>query len=277
MTAMQNLDIKAIARLIEQVAAAEAMPHWRNLAAGDIVEKNGPDDVVTVADKAVERVLTRQLAALLPGSDVVGEEAVHADPGLLARLRQPGMVWVIDPIDGTSAFARGEAGFAVMVALIVDGDPVAGFLHAPALGQTTYAMRGEGAWQGPSQATAVRLPRPAAATGLSDLVGIVGTRAFSDARRSAVVAQARHFKSLGPNSGCAGIDYLELAAGRVDFALYSKSEPWDHLPGLAILTEQGFGYSRFDGSPYRPGDNTGGLLVSASATLLAPLRDVLLG
>ncbi len=274
---MADLDIQATARLIETVAAAEAMPRWRNLAAGDIVEKDGPDDVVTVADQAVERVLTQQLAALLPGSDVVGEEAVHANPGLLQRLRRPGAVWVIDPIDGTSAFAKGEPGFAVMVALIVDGEPVAGILHTPALGQTTYAMRGGGAWQGASAATARRLPPPVAVTALDEMVGIVGKRAFTPEKRTSVLAQARQFKALDGNSGCAGIDYPELAAGRIHVALYSKSEPWDHLPGLAIVAEQGFRYARHDGSPYRPGDNTGGLLVVSNPAQWDHVRDVLLG
>jgi fructose-1,6-bisphosphatase/inositol monophosphatase family enzyme len=273
---MTHLDIKAIARMIEAVAAAEAMPHWRNLSAGDIVEKAGPEDVVTIADQAVETVLTKVLADALPGSDVVGEEAVHANPALLDRLRQPGAVWVIDPIDGTSNFAKGEPGFAVMVALIVDGEPVAGVLHAPAIGQTTFAMRGEGAWQGAAAATAIRLPRPHPVTGVGQMVGIVGKRAFSSEKRNAVLDKARHFKALRGNSGCAGIDYPDLAAGRVHVALYSKTEPWDHLPGLAILTEQGFSYARHDGSPYRPGDNSGGLLVVSSPNHWQQVRDILL-
>lgn len=274
---MALIDLAAAVDLVKAAAAEEAMPRWRNLAAGDIVEKNGPDDVVTVADQRVEAVLTDRLRTLLPGSDVVGEEAVHADPGLLARLRDRGAVWVIDPIDGTSNFAAGDPGFAVMVALILDGTPVAGILHAPAMGRTTFALEGDGAWDGRDGARAQRLARPAPVTHLGEMIGIVGKRAFTTQRRDAVLAQRAHFKDLRPNSGCAGIDYPELAAGHIHFAVYSKSEPWDHLPGLAILAEQGFHYARHDGSPYLPGDNTGGLLVSPNAALWPALRDVLLG
>lgn len=270
------IDIAAIAAMIEGVAAAEVLPRWRNLAAGDIVEKNGPDDLVTVADKAVEEILTERLRAALPNSDVVGEEAVHAEPGLLRRLREPGLVWVIDPIDGTSSFARGEPVFSVMVALLCDGEPVAGVLHAPALGHTTYAARGEGAWRRETGATALRLPRPEPVAGLGDMIGIVGKRAFADDRRAGILARAGRFKALRGNSGCAGIDYPDLARGHVHVALYSKSEPWDHLPGLAIVAEQGFHYARHDGSPYAPGDNTGGLLVTSSAVHWQAVRDALL-
>ncbi len=273
---MRTIDIAAIAAMIEAVAAAEVLPRWRNLATADIVEKNGPDDLVTVADKAVEDVLTHRLRAALPGSDVVGEEAVHADPRLLDRLRCPGSLWVIDPIDGTSSFARGEPVFSVMVALLRDGEPVAGVLHAPALGHTTYAARGEGAWRREMGGPAVRLPRPAPVTGLTDMIGIVGKRAFADDRRAGILARAGRFKELRGNSGCAGIDYPDLARGHVHVALYSKSEPWDHLPGLAIVAEQGFHYARHDGTSYVPGDNTGGLLVTSSAEHWQGVRDALL-
>jgi fructose-1,6-bisphosphatase/inositol monophosphatase family enzyme len=272
---MKTLDTEAVGRLIREVAAEEALPRWRNLAAGEIVEKNGPDDLVTIADRAVEVQLTRRLGDLLAGSDVVGEEAVHANPSLVGRLRQPGRVWVIDPIDGTSSFARGEPGFAVMVALLVDGDPVAGWLYAPVTDELTYAARGEGAWQ-ETPSGLVRLERPVDVRRLADLRGMVGKRAFADERREAVLAKGTHFMALEPNTGCAGLDYPLLAAGRYHFALYNKSEPWDHLPGLAILIEQGFHYARHDGSPYLPGDNTGGLLVAPNAELWRPLRDILL-
>jgi fructose-1,6-bisphosphatase/inositol monophosphatase family enzyme len=272
---MPTIDVEAVLRIIREAAADEAMPRWRNLAAADVIEKAGPDDLVTVADRAVEAVLSRRLEALLPGSRAVGEEAVHTEPRLLGRLREPGATWVIDPIDGTGNFASGEPGFAVMVALVIDGAPVAGWLHAPALDQSTFAARGEGAWQQTTGAPE-RLPRPAPVTSLAQMSGMVGRRAFTAERRAAVLAGAAVFKALGPNTGCAGLDYPLLAAGVCHFALYGKSEPWDHLPGLAIVAEQGGHYARHDGSPYRPGDNTGGLLVAPSAGMWGPVRDALL-
>ncbi len=271
------IDIDAVTRLMHEVAATEAMPRWRNLGTGDIVEKTGPDDLVTVADRAVEAVLSRRLVELLPGSAVVGEEAVHADPRLIERLRAPGHVWVIDPIDGTSNFAKGDPGFALMVALIEDRVPVAGFLHAPALGDTTFAARGEGVWHASGGKPAVRMTRPDPRKGLGALSGMVGKRAFTPERRAEVLARAPRFKSLTPNTGCAGLDYPLLATGRCDFVLYGKTEPWDHLPGLAIVSELGFHYARLDGSAYAPGDNTGGLLVASHAEIWTELRDALLG
>ncbi|MGK5643401.1 inositol monophosphatase family protein, partial [Streptomyces sp. URMC 126] len=69
----------AVGEAVRQAAAAEVMPRFRSLAAHEISEKTGPQDLVTVADRLAEEHLTASLTALLPGSAVVGEEAVHAD------------------------------------------------------------------------------------------------------------------------------------------------------------------------------------------------------
>ena len=69
--------------------------------------------------------------ALLPGSAVVGEEAVAADPAMLDRLRDGGAVWLVDPVDGTANFAAGRGPFAVMVALLRERRTAAGWILDP--------------------------------------------------------------------------------------------------------------------------------------------------
>src|SRR5689334_12949265 len=107
--------LAAVEDAIRAVVAEEVLPRWRKLSDGDVVEKNGPNDLVTIADRRAEERLTERLTALLPGSVVVGEEAVSADASVLQRLGGDAPVWVIDPIDGTAAFVRGEDGFATLV------------------------------------------------------------------------------------------------------------------------------------------------------------------
>ena len=261
-------------RILAEVAAAEVMPRWRNLASGDVVEKTGPDDLVTVADREAEIALTSRLAALLPGSAVVGEEAVAADATVIDRLRGSGPVWVIDPIDGTQGFAAGEPDFTLMVALVEDGRATAGWILAPALGTGLYGGTGTGAWTTGKEGTG-RLPRPSVPAAASALIGLLGKRNITPERRAELQAKERLFGALDPVI-YAGIDYMRLAKGEAHFALYSKSEPWDHLPGLAILSALGFYGAKHDGSPYRPGDNTGGLLVAPDEASFAEIRRLLL-
>ena len=132
---LSSAALHTIAAAAETAAATHALPLWRNLGDGDVTTKSG-EDPVTVANHAVEHALMADLSALMrrgdiPAGRIIGEEAVYADPRLLDSLAGPGTHYIIDPIDGTRPFVRGEGGWGVMIALINDGVPVAGWLHDP--------------------------------------------------------------------------------------------------------------------------------------------------
>lgn len=110
-----------VEEVIRQAAAAEIMPRFRQLAAHEIDQKSGPHDLVTDADRKAEEFLTEALTALLPGSVVVGEEAVHADPASYGAIGGTAPVWIVDPVDGTRQFVHGDSGFCTLVALVLDG------------------------------------------------------------------------------------------------------------------------------------------------------------
>jgi fructose-1,6-bisphosphatase/inositol monophosphatase family enzyme len=98
---------------------------------------------------------------------------------------------------------------------------------------------------------------------------------MSDARRAAIKSRGDAFGAL-QNVSCAGLDYPRLLEGSAHFAIYNKSEPWDHLPGLALASELGFVFSKHDGSAYKPGDNAGGLVIAPSAHVAQDIRRLLL-
>jgi len=104
-----------------------AFGQFRRLA-GDSVHLKGHLDLVTVADREVERFLTDGLLRIFPQDGVFGEEGA-AVPG------RSGRNWVIDPIDGTLNFVRGSEQWAVSVGLFQDGRPQFGIIHAPARDQ----------------------------------------------------------------------------------------------------------------------------------------------
>ena len=272
---MINVDIQRVAEIVRNVAAEEALPRWRNLGQGDITEKAGPDDLVTVADRAVEIALSRQLVDVLPGSRVVGEEGVHADPRRLDLFKCDAPIWVIDPIDGTSAFAKGSPDFAVMVGLVEKGELVAGWILAPVTGDFVCGRRSEGVWRS-SGSGFQRLPRPARLENISGMCGFTG-RKLMTAERQARIDAARHRFARIDAAICAGIDYARLLGGAAHFALYAKTEPWDHIPGLALAAEQGFHIAKHDGTPYHPGDNTGGLLIAPGRKSWAEIHALLIG
>ena len=100
------------------------------------------------ADVASEARLTRLLRDYLPGSQVVGEEAVAERPEVLDLVGGSDPVWLVDPVDGTANFAAGRKTFAVMVALVHKGAILACWVHEPTLERTAVAEAGGGAWLG---------------------------------------------------------------------------------------------------------------------------------
>ena len=141
-----KVDIDAVAGLMRAVAEAEILPRFRSLDDRESWEKRS-GAVVTVADERAEAALSDGLAAILPGAGIVAEEASETAPETLDALGRPGPVWIVDPIDGTANFAEGKACFAVIVALAVDGETVAGWIYDPVAGSAAVAERGAGAWR----------------------------------------------------------------------------------------------------------------------------------
>ena len=254
-----QLDAARVARMISEAAAIEIVPRFRNLAEGDIRQKSTPDDLVTVADEAMERRLSAVLRDLLPGSVVIGEEAAAADPAVHNLIGGADPVWVIDPIDGTSNFAAGWPAFGVIVALVSGGETLMGWIHDPNAGHTAIAERGSGAWLEGQRLT---IAAPGARGALR---GAMATKFFAPALREQLDAKRSRF-SRHRQSHAAG-DYVELVRGTLDFALYQRTLPWDHAAGVLLHAEAG-GYSaRLDGTPYRPLHRDGGLLLAPDRPL----------
>lgn len=131
---------------VRKAAAQEIMPRWRRLADHEVDRKSGPHDLVTDADRQAELYLTEALSALLPGSVVVGEEAVHANPASYEGIRGEAPVWIIDPVDGTRQFVHGDTGFCTLVALALGGVVHASWTFAPVHEELATAVRGQGAF-----------------------------------------------------------------------------------------------------------------------------------
>jgi len=265
-----NIDMDAITRLIRDVAASAVMPHWRTLRPEAISQKTGPNDLVTIADKACELALTQTLTRLYPQSQCVGEEATALDPGRLRWFQTDAPLWVIDPIDGTFAFAHGKAEFAMMLALVEKGVLQAGWIYMPVQDDLYVAERGGGAWRVQGDTT-TKLQPWAGESCAAALTGIIGSHFFADPQNADFLQQCGGFKKI-INTVCAGHDYAALLRGEAQFSLHKKSMPWDHLPGLMLCGELGFVATKQDGSPYYPGDITGGLLVASGAAALAQVQ-----
>ncbi len=130
---------------LEQIvreAGRIAMASWPGDGHAPDVWEKSPGDPVSEVDLAVDAFLRRELSALLPSAGWLSEETADA-PDRLAD----GLIWLVDPIDGTRDYVRGRRGWAVSVALISAGRPLLGMLSAPAQGQFWHGESGQGSWR----------------------------------------------------------------------------------------------------------------------------------
>ncbi|MET0137261.1 MAG: inositol monophosphatase family protein [Sphingobium sp.] len=258
MTILSGDQIGAVNQLLRDVARDIVMPRFQNLSSEDVKEK-AADDLVTIADQESEERLAERLVHILKGSTVVGEEACAADPSVQDRIGD-GAVWIIDPIDGTGNFAAGRAPFGLMVALAVDGDVEAGWMFDPLGNRMCHAVRHQGAFidgeRVHSQGSGADIP----VAGISLL--------FMDQdKRKRTIERANGRLTMVDIPRCAAEQYPRVVLGQNDLALFERTLPWDHAPGVLFLTEAGGAARRADGSPYRVTDKRTGMLAAATPAL----------
>lgn len=258
-----------VATILRQAAAEAILPRYRKLLAGDIEEKT-PGEVVTVADREAEQIVSPQLAALLPGSRVVGEEAVATNPALMDGLDE-GYVWLVDPLDGTANFVAGSSAFAVMVALLQDGRAIASWLLDPVSGQLSVASRGDGAFIDGIRVRASTVSLPA-----SECRGSVLTRFLPEELKEKVKVSSASLAEVLPGAKCAGVDYPSIIQGTQNFLMFWRLLPWDHAPGALLVEEAGGHVARLDGSEYQPSDQRPGLLVGQNRDVWDAIKGTLL-
>lgn len=253
--------MREVTALINEVAAELILPAFQNSITLEAWEKER-GEVVTAVDQEVERRISARLRKLRPSSIVIGEEACSDDPDLLARIGDED-VWLLDPLDGTRNFATGREPFAVMLAHLKGGQPVAAWILHPLPGRMIVAEQGAGAWDGEQ-----RLRCRTEARHLSEATAIVSD-AFIPADRACWLGRLR--TKLGearPTRRCAGDEYPRLADGSLDLLLYWRTLPWDHAAGTLLVREAGGCVRQLDGSDYAPARASPGLVSCATAELM---------
>ncbi|WP_406180007.1 inositol monophosphatase family protein [Streptomyces canus] len=257
---------------VRKAAAAEVMPRFRRLAAHEVDQKAGPHDLVTDADRLAERYLTETLGALLPGSVVVGEEAVHANPASYEALQGDTPVWIVDPVDGTRQFVHGDSGFCMLIALARSGVLLASWTYAPARDQLATAIRGRGAFLDGERLYA-GVPDPGrdlqVATSHPDYTTDEQKRGLLGLWTDGVAPRA---------CGSAGLEYLAVARGESDAVAFSWEAAWDHAAGLLLVEEAGGTHLTLTGEPFRiKGGNTLPFTAARDAATARRVRALLAG
>jgi 3'(2'),5'-bisphosphate nucleotidase len=214
-------------------------------------ERKADASPVTEADRAAEAILIAAIREAAPGVPIVAEEACAA--GEVPEVH--GAFFLVDALDGTREFVRGDDDFTVNVALVHDGAPVLGVVHVPVGGETFVGIAGVGAWMIPSDGGA---RRPLHVRAAPELLDVVASKSHRTPETDRYIARypVRSLVAAGSS-----LKFCCLAEGRAD--LYPRMGPtmqWDTAAGDAVLRAAGGRTLTLDGAPlaYGPGAGEGG-------------------
>jgi myo-inositol-1(or 4)-monophosphatase len=264
MSADEVEELLAAAREAVREGAAMAMSWRRNLATLEIEEKTASDDLVSQADRDVERAIRVLLGRLRPADGVLGEEGGETEG-------TSGIRWLVDPIDGTTNYLYGRADWAVSVAAVSrdDSRTVVGVVAEPALDRISEAMAGGGAWRAGGRLRCnsgadltralieVNLGRGPQRALAKDLIGELLPR-VRDVRRG----------------GSAAAALTQVADGRADAYWGPGLQPWDGAAGALLVTEAGGSVGDLVGLTTGRWPESGDVL-AAPADLWEPMRELL--
>ncbi len=230
-------ELRELLDFANQIAIHAGKITLRHFQRDLVVERKADASPVTVADREAEAYLREAIRGRYRSHAVLGEEeGLSGAPGATYR-------WVLDPIDGTRSFIHGVPLYGVMIGILREGEPVAGVVHMPALGESVAAARGLGCtWNGrPCRVSKVATLRESLV--VATVAG--GYERYGKAEAfGRILDAAGLFRTWGD---CYG--YVLVATGRAEVALDPVMNVWDAAALLPILTEAGGTFTDWQGTP----------------------------
>ena len=232
-----------LARSLGVRAGQLALQYRQN---GVSAEDKPDDSPVTVADRECEKLIVGEVSAAFPDDGVLGEEGANRD-GISGRR------WIVDPIDGTKDYIRGNRIWCNLIALEVRGVVDLGVCTFPALGESYWAVRGQGAWRSLNgQTSRIHCSNiDQAARAVLCVNSLEKTLKKPHAEKIlGLLGQFWTVRSMG-----GALDAMSACAGHVDFWLESSAKPWDLAVIQVMARETGLRYFDYTGADTIYGGN----------------------
>ncbi len=204
------------------------------------VEYKGDVDLVTVADRASEKLITERIRQRWPQHGIMGEEGTRSDLGNDYR-------WYVDPLDGTTNFAHSYPVFCISLALEYKGERIAGVIFDPTRDEMFTVERGGGAFVN---------DRRIQVSSVSNLAECLVATGFPSHKRhknpNIYFYHQITLKTHGVRrAGSAALDLAGVAAGRFDGFWEFNLNPWDTAAGVLLVEEAGGRVTDFTGQPFQ--------------------------
>lgn len=207
----------------------------------DITEKEGQKNFVTKYDVMVQDELQKELLMLYPNANFYGEEN-----GKQCDVYK-GMVFIVDPIDGTTNFIKGYRVSAISIAVVQDGEVICGVVYDPYTKTMYHAEKGKGAYVNNKRVYVTD-------NKLCDSLVCVGTSPYYHeyTEKTFKLLRVLFDNSIDlRRSGSAALDLCFVGSGRADLMVECVVSPWDFAAGKCIIEEAGGVVTQLDGSPMK--------------------------
>ena len=244
-----------------RLAGAALLKHY-NARDRLVIDQKGVNDFVSNADRGAEDIIAAALRSAFPGDGFLGEETGLSGP------TEPGAIWCVDPLDGTSNFLKGAHNWCVSIGLWSGGRPVLGALYDPLRDEMFLAAEGLGATcngKPIAVSNTASLDRSSLGLGHNQRVAVDD---FSD-DMARLLATGASFRQVG--AGALMLAYV--AAGRVDCYFERHMWPWDAVAGLALILAGGGMATTYP--PKGVSLSRGALVLASGPALFEPFRAVI--
>lgn len=231
-----QLDLAAALALTERIAKQAGglvMDIYKRPASAKGISMKGPIDVVTEADKQSEKLIVEALLAAYPQHHIIGEES----GGMGAPRDGAAYLWHVDPVDGTTNFARGIPAFAVSIGLSdANNVPLLGVIYDPVHDECFAGYRGGGAKLGRKKLRVSKVRKLAEALLASGFPTDRRVNPDNNTEEwSAFVTRCQSLRRFGS----AAIELAYVACGRIDGFWEPRLKTWDCMAGLLLVEEAG--------------------------------------
>lgn len=206
-------------------------------------QTKGVADYVTEVDFAVQKFIRDNLAKLYPEIQFMGEEKDNAE------IDMNGLVWVLDPVDGTTNLIHDYRASAISLALLSDKEPVLGIIYHPYLQEMYWAQKGKGSFLNGEP-----IHVSSAGTMQESLIAIGTSPYYKQMAGQLFPVFQRVFEDCQDirRSGSAAIDLAYVAAGRVEGFFEKDLKLWDFAAGMLLVREAGGKVLGYDGTDLKP-------------------------
>jgi len=253
-----------LAEASASAGAAVAEEYFRTQV--DVEQKNGKTDVVTEADRRTQERIVEEIRAEYPEATIVGEENE-----MTGEVPTDGTVWIIDPIDGTHNYVRGDRSWTTSVACVADGCPVAAVNLLP-VQNDSFVATPDGVRRNGVEVSVSGRVDPELFVVVPTIWWGFGRRTEYAAATEAIVSRFGDLRRVGSAQAVLS----RLAAGIYEGAITNvETNPWDTVAGVAMVRWAGGTVTDLDGDRWEP--ESRGLVASngtAHDELLAAAREI---